>query len=150
MSTLEKDTGRKRSLIFLALVLLGATVYYFFVAQGTPAMHFSRETRTFAFSGPKHTSVQFSFDNLTTFELYSGDVPDWGQAVTGGEVLGGHRWGVWESGTIGTYEAYVTARIHHYILVSDGEKTAVFNTSNNETTDSLYQQMLAFKNGELK
>ena len=65
-------------------------------------------------------------------------------------MLGGHRWGVWESGTIGKYEAYVTARIHHYILASDGEKTAVFNTSNNETTDSLYQQMLAFKNGELK
>lgn len=146
---MEKDTARKRSLIFLAIMLLGATVYYFFIAQGTPVMQFSKETGRFAFTGPKNTSVQFSFDQVSTLELYSGDSPDWGKAVSGGEVLGGHRYGTWESATIGRYEAFVTSRIHHYILVSDGEKTAVFNTSNNETTDSLYKQMLAYKNGEL-
>lgn len=145
----KDDNGRKRSLIVLALVLLGATIYYFFVAQGSPAMRFSKESRSFAFVGPKNTSVQFSFDTLTALELYQGDAPDWGQALSGGEVLGGNRYGTWESGTIGAYEAFVTARIHHYILVRDGEKTAVFNTSNNETTDSLYQQMLAFWKGEL-
>ena len=146
---MKDDKSRKRSLICLALVLLCATGYYFFIAQGAPVMSFSKETGKFAFAGSRNTSVQFSFDQLEKLELYSGDSPDWGRAVSGGEVLGGHHWGTWTSDTVGTYEAFVTERIHHYILVSDGEKTAVFNTSNNETTDSLYEQMLAYQNGEL-
>lgn len=141
---------RKRSVLFLAIVLVAATVYYFFVAQGSPSMRFSKEQGTFAFFGPKNTSAQFAFDDLTALELYDGDDPDWGASVEGGEVMGGSRWGIWRSDSLGEYRAFISTRIHAFIIASDAEKTAIFNTSNRETTVSLYNQMLAFKNGELE
>ena len=147
---MERDDSRKRSLICLALVLIGVTVYFFFIGQGAPVFRFNKETGQFGFQGSRNTSVSFSFDSLETLDLYTGDAPDWGTAVDGGDVLGGHHYGTWKSETLGTYEAFVTERIHHYIRVSDGEKTAVFNTESNDTTDALYGQMLAFRNGELQ
>lgn len=146
---MKGDGTAKKNLIALAILLVAATVYYFFIAQGTPSMRFSEQERKFAFSGPKNTSVQFSFDDLTRLELYDGDSPDWGEPVSGGEVLGGNRWGVWQSESLGEYRAFVTKRISAFIIASDSEKTAIFNTTNRETTASLYRQMLAFKNGEL-
>ena len=141
--------ARKRSVLALAIVLIAATVYYFFVAQGSPSMRFSKEDRMFAFFGPKNTSVQFSFDDLTRLELYDDSDPDWGEPVAGGEVLGGNRWGTWRSDSLGEYQAFVAKRIPAFILASDGEETAIFNTSNRETTRSLYEQMVAFQKGEL-
>lgn len=141
--------ARKRSVVALAIILVAATVYYFFVAQGSPSMRFSKEDGMFAFFGPKNTSAQFTFDDLTRLELYDGENPDWGEAVDGGEVLGGNRWGTWRSESLGEYRAFVSTRIHACIIAGDGEKTAIFNTSNRETTRSLYEQMVAFRNGEL-
>ena len=147
---MQGDSTGKRNIIALAIILVAATVYYFFIAQGAPSMRFSKEDRMFAFFGPKNTSVQFSFDDLTRLELYDDGAPDWGEPVDGGEVLGGNRWGNWRSDSLGVYQAFVAKRIPAFILVSDGEKTAIFNQDNRETTVSLYQQMLAFKNGELQ
>ena len=147
---MNRDSTAKKNIIALAIILAAATVYYFFVAQGGPSMRFSKEDRTFAFFGPKNTSEQFSFDELTRLELYDSGDPDWGEPVAGGEVLGGNRWGTWRSDSLGEYQAFVTKRIPAFILVSDGGETAIFNQDNRETTVSLYQQMLAFKNGELE
>ena len=147
---MKSDSAAKRNIIALAIILVAATVYYFFIAQGAPSMRFSKEDRMFAFFGPKNTSVQYSFDDLTRLELYDDGDPDWGEPVDGGEVLGGNRWGTWQSDSLGEYQAFVAKRIPAFILVSDGEKTAIFNQDNRETTVSLYQQMLAFRNGELE
>lgn len=147
---MKGDSTAKKNILALAIILAAATVYYFFVAQGSPSMRFSKEDRMFAFFGPKNTSVQFSFDDLKELALYDDGEPDWGEAVAGGEVLGGNRWGVWKSDSLGEYQAFVTKRIPAFILVSDGEETAIFNQDNRETTVSLYQQMLAFKNGKLE
>ena len=147
---MQGNSTGKRNIIALAIILVAATVYYFFIAQGAPSMRFSKEDGTFAFFGPKNTSVQFSFDDLTRLELYDDGDPDWGEPVDGGEVLGGNRWGTWQSDSLGEYQAFVAKRIPAFILVSDGANTAIFNQDNRETTVSLYQQMLAFKNGELE
>ena len=147
---MQGDSTGKRNIIALAIILVAATVYYFFLAQGGPSMRFSKDDIMFAFFGPKNTSVQFSFDELTRLELYDSGDPDWGEPVEGGDVLGGNRWGTWRSDSLGEYQAFVAKRIPAFILVSDGEKTAIFNQDNRETTVSLYQQMLAFKNGELQ
>ena len=139
-----EDTSKRKSLIFLAFVLILATGYYFFVSQGTPSLRFSAEKRTFSFHGSKGTAAYFSFDTLQTLDLYAGTAPAYGEPAGGGEVLGGYRYGTWKNSTLGEYEAFVSERFTSYIIASDGEKTAIFNTSNADTTASLYEQLYAF------
>ena len=147
---MEDRKARRRSLIFLALVLVGFTIYYFVVGQSAPVFRFSAQQRTVGFSGMKGTSCLFSLDDLEEFSLYTGGSPDWGQPLTGGAGqeggtgLGGVHYGTWHSDTIGEYQAYVTERITNYILLRDGEKTAIFNSDNNETTRSVYEQLIKF------
>lgn len=143
---MPEDKSKKRSIIFLAFVLILATGYYFFVSQGSPSFRFSAQNRTFSFHGSKNTAAAFSFDTLTALELYEGTA-DYGVPAGGGKVWGGYHYGTWKSGALGEYEAFVTERFGTCIIAKDDEKTAVFNTSNAETTISLYRQLYDFWQG---
>ena len=144
---MPEDKSKKRSIIFLALVLIIATGYYFFVSQGTPVFRFSAEKRTFAFAGSKNTSAVFSFDTLEALEFYDGTEQNYGEPAGGGTVWGGYNYGTWKSASLGTYEAFVSTRMSVYIIARDAEKTAIFNTTNAETTRSLYEQLNDFWKG---
>lgn len=141
---MPEDKSKKRGIIFLALVLILATGYYFFVSQGTPVFRFSAEKRTFAFTGSKNTSAVFLFDTLEALEFYEGTEQNYGEPAGGGTVWGGYNYGTWKNDSLGTYEAFVSTRMNAYIIARDAEKTAIFNTTNTETTRSLYEQLLQF------
>lgn len=141
---MPEDKSKKRSLIFLAFVLIVATGYYFFISQGSPSFRFSAQDRVFSFHGPKNTAAVFSVDDLLALELYDGIAPAYGEPAGGGKVWGGYHYGVWKNASLGEYEAFASERFNTYIIARDAEKTAVFNTSNAETTRSLYQQLYDF------
>ena len=142
---MQDAAGKRKNIIFIAFMLIIATGYYLFVSQGTPAFQFSAEKRSFAFTGSKNTSAVFYFDTLTDLDLYDGDVSDYGEPAGGGSVIGGYNYGTWKNDSLGTYEAFVSTRMTAYIIARDDEKTAIFNTSNNETTRSLYEQLQRFR-----
>ena len=141
---MPEDRNRKRSIIFLAFVLILATGYYFFVSQGSPSFRFSAQNRVFSFQGPKNTSAVFSVDSLLALELYDGTEPAFGEPAGGGKVWGGYLYGTWKNGSLGEYQAFASDRFNTCIIARDAEKTAVFNTSNAETTRSLYHQLYDF------
>lgn len=130
---------KTRNVLFLCLILLAATVYYFFFSQAGSTMRFSQEDNTLVFYGPKSTSAEFDLDDVISVTLET--EPDYGEASRGGTIFGGNQYGIWESGSLGVYEAFVTTRIRPCIVIMDSEKTAVFNYSNEETTSSLYEQL---------
>ena len=144
-----RDRNKMKSAIFLFFVLVVATGYYFFAQQEAPSIRFSAENRTLAFYGSKNTAAAFSFDTLTAIELYDDAVPAYGTAVSGGEVYGGYLYGTWRNDQLGEYEAFVSTRMNTYVIVKDDEKTAIFNTSNEELTRNLYKQLYAFWQNEL-
>ncbi|MBQ9210687.1 MAG: hypothetical protein IJ153_03210 [Clostridia bacterium] len=138
------DKSKKRSTIFLAFVLILATGYYFIVSQGSPSFRFSAEKRVFGFYGSKHTSAVFSLDTLEELRLYEGTESDYGRPVEGGRLWGGYHYGTWENESLGVYEAYVSERFPTYMIARDGEKTAIFNAENAETTQAIYRQLHQF------
>lgn len=135
-----------RNLIWIFLILVGATIYYFFFSQPGSSMYFSQENNMLTFSGPKNTSAVIAISEITALTLE--EEPDYGEKEEGGTLLGGNRYGTWHSDSIGTYQAYVTTRVKPCIVISDSEKTIVFNYSNAETTRSLYEQLQDYIEGE--
>ena len=138
-----KNSHAKRDLAFLAAVLLAVTVYYLFSAQGSPAVSFSAESKAVGFTGAKNTAVVFDLNTVTDIRLV--DTPADATAVDGGELpLGGVCWGTWRSDSLGAYQAYFSTRIGVCVLVTDGEKTALFNTENAELTGNFCEQLRSF------
>ena len=141
---MPEDRSKRRNIIFLVFVLIVATGYYFFISQGSPSFRFSAQDRVFSFQGPKNTEAVFSVDSLLALELYDGTEIAYGEPAGGGKVWGGYHYGTWENASLGEYEAFASERFSTYIIAKDAEKTAIFNTSNAETTRSLYQQLYDF------
>ncbi|MCD7955753.1 MAG: hypothetical protein LUG93_08390 [Lachnospiraceae bacterium] len=133
---------KTRNLIILFLILAGATVYYFFYSQPAASIQFSDEEKSVSFYGLKDTSDTFLFADILSIELE--ETPDYGEATDGGTVNGKNMYGTWESDSLGTYHAYTTTKIAPCILISDAEKTIVFNVSNAETTRSLYEELTEY------
>ncbi|MCD8075783.1 MAG: hypothetical protein LUF27_12285 [Lachnospiraceae bacterium] len=137
-------TGKQKTInmILIFLILAGATVYFFFYSQSSASIRFSDEEGTVSFSGQNDTSDVFYFSEIVSIELE--EEPDYGSAVDGGVVNKKNGYGTWESESLGTYHAYFTTKITSCIVISDAEKTAVFNIDNAETTQSLYEQLVTY------
>lgn len=133
---------KTKNFIFLFLVLAASTVFYFFYSQAASTMTFSQEESSITFSGPRNTNCSFSFSSITDISL--DENPSYGISVEGGTLFGGNMYGIWKSDSLGTYQAYVTTKVTPCIIISDNEKTAVFNYSNAETTISLYEQLVEY------
>ena len=139
---MRDSKAARRNTAALALVLVLATAYYLFVQQGAPTFRYSPQERAFVLGGAKQTQAAFSLDGLTSLELYEGG--DYGTALEGNRLaLSGVRYGVWESESLGTYEAFYSEKTAVTIVARDAEKTAVFNIADEDTTRALYAELAA-------
>lgn len=138
-----QDKAGKRNLIILMVILVGFSTYYMFYSQPNSSMAFNQKTAVITFYGPKNTSASFDLHELTSLKLVT--EPDLGNSDGGGKLFGDNLYGTWKSSSLGVYQAFVTLRINSYIVISDAEKTAAFNYSDDETVASLYQQLEKFR-----
>ncbi len=127
----------KINLAILIVLLVLVTVYYFI---SEPAVTFSLadDYQSFTLSNSEGNST-FYFSDLTSLQL--SDSPDYGESEDG-ETSNDNQIGIWQSDTYGTYFSYISTKISNCIIVTDSEKTAVFNYENDESTDSLYQNLI--------
>lgn len=132
----------RRSLAFLMIVIIAASIYYLLFSQPNSTMKFSEETLSISFQGPKDTSCEFQLSDVK--ELTYIEDPEYGEAVDGGTLFGSNLYGTWHSSSLDNYQAFVTTKVPSCILISDGTNTIVFNYSNKDTTKSLYTQLKDF------
>ena len=130
---------RLRNQIFLYIIIAGAAIGYLFYSQPSSTIHFSEDTATVSFTGPKNTFASFLLTDITVLSYI--EEPDYGTAISGGTLYGGNLYGDWRSDSLGTFQAFATTKIPSCILISDGRQTIVFNHSNTYTTHSLFQQL---------
>ncbi|MCD8020948.1 MAG: hypothetical protein LUF92_15650 [Clostridiales bacterium] len=129
----------KRNLFFLIIIVAGITILYLY---SQPASTMTFEETSFSFSGPNNTSCSFSFDEIISISLE--EDPDFGEVIDGGTSFGGNLYGTWESTSLGTYQAFASKKVSACIVISDADKTAVFNYENVETTTSVYESLMEY------
>lgn len=135
----------KRNIFILAVIITGFTLFYMLYSQPASSMSFDPDTSVITFYGPKSTSASFDLHDITGLKLVT--KADAGSAVNGGTLFGDNLYGTWSSNSIGSYQAFMTSRIRSYIVISDPEKTAAFNYSDDKTVASLYEQLEKYVQG---
>lgn len=134
---------RARDSLFLLMVLAVATVYYFFFSQPAVRFGFSAEEQELSLRDRQGTTCVFPLSEIESIDL--AEMDSYGVAVDGGESWQGALYGTWHCDALGDYEAFLSAKIPVCIILHSGGQTIAFNVENAETTRSLGEQLIAYR-----
>ncbi len=136
---MHSDSGSSmQNIIVIVLIIVVFTVYYMFF-DSTASFTMDDNNEAFTLYGTEDTTSTILFDDILSLDLV--EDPDYGEPIDGG-TKSNNNYGTWESDTLGIYESYVKTSISDCIVVSDQEKTVVFNYENQTSTKNLYESMV--------